>query len=163
MPSSTSTFLLLKILVSFWLGTVAVWDWRTGLIPNWMTLPVAAGAGGVQVYLGRWYVILIWILLFLIWRVHIIGGGDAKFLMGLFALFPTQQFALLFGVVVLVVSIPLMLLKHWSGEPLGMLRSIADTLTSGNPLPTEENLKRHGRRYAWTYCLPGIIYTWFFW
>jgi Flp pilus assembly protein protease CpaA len=99
----------------------------------------------------------------LIWRIHIIGGGDAKFLMGLFALFPTQQFVLLFGLIVLAVSIPLMILKHWSSDPLQILQSIAGTLRSGDPLPTQEDLESQGRRYAWTFCLPGIVYTWWFW
>ena len=163
MLSSISTFLLAKVLVSSWLGVVAVWDWRSGLIPNWLTLPVAVVVGAVHLYRGRWYVVLIWLVLFLIWRVHIIGGGDAKFLMGLFALFPTQQFALLFGTMVLAVSIPLMVLKHWSSDPVKILESIAKTLDAGDPLPDEEDLRRHGRRYAWTYCLPGIVYTWWFW
>jgi Flp pilus assembly protein protease CpaA len=162
LPSETLT-LLAKLVITAWLGAVAVWDWRTGRIPNWLSLPVMALGGGLQLYRGRWIILLIWVLLYLIWRVHIIGGGDAKLLMGLFALFPTQQFALVFGVVTLVVSVPLMVMQHWSGSPVEVLRSIMKTLGSGNPLPTQEDLETHGRRYAWTFCLAGVIYLWWFW
>jgi Flp pilus assembly protein protease CpaA len=139
---------------------VAVWDWRTGLIPNWLVLPAVALTGGYRLYQGNWYVVLIWAVLFLIWRVHIIGGGDAKLLMGLFALFPTLQFALLFGGLVLAVSVPLIVIRHWSRQPGKILESIAKTMRSGNPLPSREDLEKHGQRYAWTLCLPGIVYAW---
>jgi Flp pilus assembly protein protease CpaA len=162
LPSETVT-LVAKFLITAWLGAVAVWDWRTGRIPNWLSLPMVALAGGLQLYQGRWYILLIWAALYLIWRVHIIGGGDAKVLMGLFALFPTQQFALLFGVIVLAVSIPLILIKHWSGSPVRALRSLVKTMGSGNPLPSREDLETYGRRYAWTFCLPGVVYLWWFW
>ncbi len=155
--------LTVRILVSAWLSIVAVWDWRTGLIPNWLTLPMTASVGAFQLYHGRWFVLLIWGLIYLVWRGHIIGGGDAKFLMGLFALFPTQDFALVFGITVLAVSIVLMVLKHWSYKPVKIIESIAQTLKSGQPLPSQEDLEREGRRYAWTFCLPGILYTWWLW
>ncbi|MGD9029279.1 MAG: A24 family peptidase [Anaerolineae bacterium] len=162
LPSHTVT-LLAKLLITAWLVAVAAWDWRTGRIPNWLSLPMMAVAGGVQLYQGRWIIPVIWALLYLIWRVHIIGGGDAKLLMGLFALFPTQQFALVFGVVTLAVSVPLVVMRHWRGSLGEGLRSFVKTLGSGNPLPTREDLETHGRRYAWTFCLAGVIYLWWLW
>lgn len=155
--------LLVKLLITAWLAAVAVWDWRTGRIPNGLSLPVMGLAGALQLYQGRWYVLVIWALLYLIWRVHIIGGGDAKLLMGLFALFPTWRFTLLFGILVLAVSVPLLVLQHWDRSPFEVVRSIFKTLGSGNPLPSREDLEAHGRRFAWTFCLPGVVYLWWFW
>lgn len=162
-PASQTAWLLVKLSITAWLVAAAFWDWRTGLVPNWLTMPVVLIAGAVRLYQGTWIILPIWVLLFLIWRGHIVGGGDAKLLMGLFALFPTQQFAILFGVMVLAVSIPLMVLKHWNGSPLRVLQSIAKTLSAGSPLPSQEDLEVHGRRYAWTFCLPGLVYLWGFW
>jgi len=155
--------LLLKLLATAWLVAAAAWDWRTGLIPNWLTMPVVAGVGALRFYQGHWYVLIIWVLLYLVWRVNFVGGGDAKLLMGLFALFPTDAFALLFGVVVLAVTVPAILLKHWGKHPLRLMQEVAGRLSAGKLLPTREELEQQGRRYAWSFCLAGIVYTWWLW
>lgn len=66
---------------------IAAWtDWRTGLIPNWLTLPCIAGALIAHLVLGGpWGILLsgIGLLvsaatpLFLFWR-DAMGGGDVK-------------------------------------------------------------------------------------
>ena len=155
--------LLARLAITAWLGAVAVWDWRTALIPNWLTLPVMAVAGGLRLYQGRWYLLFIWALLYLIWRVNILGGGDAKFLMGLFALFPTYEFALLFCTMVLAISIPLLVVRHWGKRPAELLQAAIGRVAAGRLLPTREELERRGQQYAWTFCLPGVVYLWWLW
>jgi len=146
-----------------WLIAVVIWDRRRAIIPNWLTLPVMLAAGGVRLYQGHLYVLAIWVLLYLIWRVNIVGGGDAKLLMGLFALFPTYEFALLFSILVLVVSVPMIIARHWGKRPSDLAAALADRIGEGRFLPTREELETKGRQYAWTFCLPGVVYLWWLW
>ncbi len=155
--------LALRAALSLWLVAIAVWDARTARIPNWLTFPVMLAAGAWRLYQGVWIILGIWVLIFLIWKVNIIGGGDAKLLMGLFALFPTFEFAFLFAVVVLIVSLPLLYAKHWWRQPAEMVQGVAQRVRSGQIFPTHEELHAQGQQYAWTFCLPGLIYLWWLW
>lgn len=152
-----------RMALTAWLIAVAVWDWRRGIIPNWLTLPVMLVVGGVRLYQGHLHVLAIWILLYLIWRLNIVGGGDAKLLMGLFALFPTYEFALLFSVLVLIVLMPAVIVRHWGKRPSALMAALLDRITQGHLLPTQEELQTQGQQYAWTFCLPGVIYLWWLW
>jgi len=146
-----------------WLIAVAVWDRRRGIIPNWLTLPVMLAVGGVRLYQGQPLVLAIWVVLYLIWRVNIMGGGDAKLLMGLFALFPTYEFALIFSVLVLIALTPAMIVRHWGRRPIDLLAGVVGRLRQGRLLPTQEELRTQGKQYAWVFCLPGVIYLWWLW
>ena len=146
-----------------WLITVALWDWRRAIIPNWLTLPVMLAAGGVRLYQGHLHVLAVWLLIYLIWRMNIVGGGDAKLLMGLFALFPTYEFALLFSILVLAVSVPMIIARHWGKRPADLAAAVANRMGEGRFLPTREELETKGRQYAWTFCLPGVVYLWWLW
>lgn len=65
----------------------AATDWKTGAIPNWLTLPplvvapvvygIAHGWTGVVVSLGG--LVICGLVPFLLWRQGAIGGGDVKF------------------------------------------------------------------------------------
>lgn len=132
-------------------------------MPNWLTVPVMFITAGARLYQGQWHILLVWALVFLIWLLHIMGGGDAKLLMGLFALFPTREFFLLFGTVVIAILVVILLRKYWGQSPRALLRSVVERLEANQALPTEDELEKKGQRYAWVFCVPGIIYLWFFW
>ena len=117
----------------------------------------------MRLYQGRLYVLAIWVLLYLIWRLNIMGGGDAKLLMGLFALFPTYEFALLFSVLVLAALTPAMIIRHWGRHPIDLVAGVAGRLRQGRLLPTQEELRTQGKQYAWVFCLPGVVYLWWLW
>ncbi|MBS1253499.1 MAG: hypothetical protein MAG451_02548 [Anaerolineales bacterium] len=153
----------LRLGLSAWLVAIAIWDVRTTRIPNWLTFPVMLAAGAWRLYHSVWIVLPIWVLIYMIWRVNIIGGGDAKLLMGLFALFPTFDFAFLFAAVVLVASLPLLYRKHWWRRPAGVAQGVVQRINSGQIFPTQEELHTEGQQYAWTFCLPGLIYLWWLW
>ena len=153
----------IRLALTAWLVAVAVWDWRRAVIPNWLTLPVMLAAGGVRLYQGHLHILAIWVLLYLIWRVNIVGGGDAKLLMGLFALFPTYEFAFLFSILVLAVSVPMIIARHWGKRPSDLAAAVADRIGRSRFLPTREELEIKGQQYAWTFCLPGVVYLWGFW
>ncbi len=83
--------------------------------------------------------------------------------MGLFALFPTSEFALLFSVLVLATSVPLLIARHWGKRPAELLQAAIGRVATGRLLPTREELERRGQQYAWTFCLPGVVYLWWLW
>lgn len=153
----------LRVALSLWLVATSVWDIRTARIPNWLTLPMMLTAGAWRLYQQVWIILPVWVLIYMIWRVNVIGGGDAKLLMGLFALFPTFEFVFPFSVVVLIVSLPLLFRRHWWRRPAEMAQGVAQRISSGQIFPTQEELHTHGQQYAWTFCLPGLIYVWWLW
>ena len=161
--------LLIPVAITAWMLTVAIMDHRTGRIPNWLTAPVIFGVGAIRLIEGfqgqpvRFLLLVAWGVIFALWMLHFIGGGDAKFLMGEFALFPSMGFVALLAIVLLVITLPLLLLEL-RGRRLSEVRgSLSDRMVLGQILPTEEDLQTRGRRYAWTFAIPGIIYTWFYW
>jgi Flp pilus assembly protein protease CpaA len=175
----------LKLVVTLWLLGIAYIDARTATIPNWLTLPamaslvgwrlIRAGCYVVGVSLGRWgqcsaadvqallFTIVAWGFCFALWELHILGGGDSKTLMGILALFPSADFVVFLSLAVLVLSLPLLVLKQrgkgWRGVP-GTVRK---RLQTGSLFPTQRELEEEGRPYAWTFCVPGVIYLWFLW
>jgi Flp pilus assembly protein protease CpaA len=161
--------LAIKVAVSLWMIAVAVSDHRSGRIPNWLTAPVIFGVGAlrlVQAIGGDWTklgMLVAWGLVFLLWMLHFIGGGDAKFLMGLYALFPNMEFTAVLALILLVLIVPLVLMelrRRPAGESAG---SAYRRVVTGQLLPTEQDLQERGRRYAWTFALPGLVYTWIYW
>ncbi len=100
---------------------------------------------------------------FVLWALHILGGGDAKTLMGIFALFPTVEFALFLTIGVLVLSLPLLVLRLRHRRLLEVLQALGKRLKEGPFFPTQRELQEQGRPYAWTFCLPGVVYLWLLW
>jgi len=161
--------LLIPIAITVWMVAVAVMDHRTGRIPNTWTAPVLLVVGTVRLVegltgnLARVGMVVAWAAIFLLWMLHFIGGGDAKFLMAEVALFPTMEFIALLALILLVITLPLLLLEMKGREVAAVRQSLRDRLLMGLFLPTEEELQQRGRRYAWTFAIPGIIFTWVYW
>ena len=175
--------------------TIAYLDARTTTIPNWLTLPTLALAGGwrlagvvgsalmgmstqADLLPGGWvasllssgeavpafvFMILAWGICFALWELHVLGGGDSKTLMGMFALFPTADFGLFLAVGVLVLSLPLLLLRLRGKRLRDAWPVLRRRLQSDSFFPTERELQEEGRSYAWTFCLPGVVYLWLLW
>lgn len=161
MPPSSS--LGVKLIITLWLLAISIWDHQSRRVPNWLVLPVMFGALGWRIYEALFtganalgFVLVAWVALFLLWRGYIFGGGDAKFLMAILAIFPTSQFLIFFSLVVLVVSLPLLILQCIKTRSLPFQRGTG----GGVGLPTAEDLHQRGRPYCWTLALPGIIYLW---
>ena len=156
--------ILFKLAVTAWLGIVAVWDSRTGLIPNWLTLPVAVVGGALSLYAGpmeaRVIMLLCWAVLLLVWRLYIFRGGDAKLLMGLFALFPRYDFILVFCIVLFLVTLGLVVAKLWGQRPGELGQKLAARLQEHQFLPSSEELERRGQPHAWTFSLAGTVALW---
>ncbi len=184
--------LLLKLVVTLWLLAIAYIDVRTATIPNWLTLPAMAWMGGWRlsragchvlneamgragVSLGQWgqcsaadvqallLTFVAWGFCFALWELHILGGGDSKTLMGILALFPSAEFVVFLSLGVLILSLPLLLLKLRGKEWDGVSATLRERLQAGSLFPTQRELEEEGRPYAWTFCVPGVIYLWFLW
>jgi Flp pilus assembly protein protease CpaA len=156
-----------RTVISLWLVVAAWWDARTARISNLLSLPVMLAVGLARMISGpaevRVWVLVAWVLLFGLWNLHFIGGGDAKMLMSAFALFPTVFFALLFGVVALLIKMPLLVAEHVRGSVTESLRTLSLRMLFGLVLPTEEELRLRGKQYLWTFAVPTFLYTWVYW
>jgi len=169
--------LVLQIAITAWMVAISVMDHRIGFIRNTWTAPVFVGVGLYRLVVNGivqgqflWMGVLLltaWAVIFGLWGLHLLGGGDAKFLMAQFAIFPEMDFVMALAFILLIVTLPLLFLELWRqlrqrsvGDLLG---TVWQRIIAFQFLPTEEDLRRRGRRYAWTYAVPGIIYTWFYW
>lgn len=130
------------VAVSFQLVAVAcsliaaLTDWRTGRIPNWLTLPTMVAALLAQLALrGPWGategfagVLLCGGVPWLVFRTsggQAIGGGDVKLFGALGALLgPTAGLELELEALVLLLSVALVRLAY-RGELVALLRSVA--------------------------------------
>jgi Flp pilus assembly protein protease CpaA len=161
--------ILVRAAATAWMLAVAAIDHRTGRIPNSYTAPVMLGVGALRLAEGffgqpeRFLLLAAWAGIFGLWTVHFIGGGDAKFLMGLYALFPSMEFTAVLAFLLLIIT-GVLFLRELRGRPLAALgRGLRDRVITGQVMPTEAELHERGRRYAWTFAIPAIVYTWRYW
>jgi Flp pilus assembly protein protease CpaA len=161
--------LAVQVGLSAWMIAIAYLDYRSGIIPNVLTAPVIAIVGLYRLYEGftgkpeRFVLLVVWAIIFLLWMAHVVGGGDAKFLMALYALFPTMEFTAVLALILLLIMVPLVVLEFRRRSGGGGLGTLWRRLVTGQFLPTEKDLHERGRRYAWTYAVPGLVYLWLYW
>ncbi|MCB0215476.1 MAG: prepilin peptidase [Caldilineae bacterium] len=168
-----ATETLVKLMLTLWMLRISVLDHRTGRIPNALTAPMFLGVGLYRVVVeglmlqqwSRLWLLPTFAILFGMWMLHFIGGGDAKFLMGLFALFPSLEFLATLAFLLLVIMIPLLALEYRQrgAGPVASLRGLRARLLTGQFLPTQAELQERGRRYAWTFAVPAMAYMWIYW
>ncbi|MFO7917086.1 MAG: A24 family peptidase [Anaerolineae bacterium] len=178
--------LIVKLFVTVWLVVVPAVDLLHRRIANWLVVPVILCGVVWQIYrsgTGRSSVLLFiaisWMVIFAIWRVHIFGGGDAKFLMALFALFPDERFLLLVCLGVVLVAIPFFLWtrrRDFRAGPVETERapekegrapfcvsSLADLVYAWKTRvswPSRKKLESRGQPFVWGFALPGVVYVW---
>lgn len=112
-----------------------------------------AFATGTTVLIG-----VAWLTIWLLWEMHILGGGDAKLAMGLVGLFPTMEFVWLMLAASLLGSMAVLLIKHrW--RVFAHVAASAVTLFGG-ALPTRDELETNGQPMAFVYAAAGIAYVW---
>ena len=161
-----------------WMIWISVLDMRSGIIPNRITGPIMLGFGGFQITYGlmtylvptldgdghRIFGLLIaFAVIFGLWMLHFIGGGDAKFLMAMFALFPTMGFVSILAFILLILTVVLLIVNMWGTSPAAIARQAWTRIITGQVLPTRQELDERGKRYAWTFAVPGIVYTLRYW
>ncbi len=149
-----------NVALSAYLTLAAAWDLKRGIVPNWLTVPALLAAGGWQLYQGQWEFLQAWAIIFTLWMLRFFGGGDAKLMMALFALFPGVEFLVAFCWVALAATLPQIVLKYWRASPLAVVRRLKFRLVTGL-LPGEGDLEENGVRSTWIISLAGMLYAWF--
>lgn len=170
----------LKIAITIWLLTASIWDQTEKRIPNWLLLPVLLVGLVYQIYASidqrSWaalVVIVAWVVVFGLWQARVFGGADAKLLMALFALYPTQRFLVMLCVAVVGIGIPMLIydivqrtIEQRRAEQKDMPNPSAHDAAHGSTGPEDQKLSslpippKYSRPFAWVFALPGIIYTW---
>ena len=145
--------------LSTYLALAAAWDLKSGVVPNRLTVPAMAAAAGWQVYRGHWEFLGAWLIIFTLWMLRFFGGGDAKLMMALFAVFPRVDFLVFFCWVALAASLPQVVFKYRRTSPLAVARRLKLRLVTG-VFPSEEELGQDGVRSTWIISLAGGLYVW---
>lgn len=119
--------------------------------------------GDAQASAALLFMVVAWGFCFALWELHVLGGGDAKALMGIFALFPSLDFAAFLAIAVLMLSLPLLVLRLRGSRLRDIPEAVSERLGQRSFFPTRRELEEEGRPYAWTFCLPGVVYLWWLW
>lgn len=148
-----------NLTLSAYLILAAAWDLRYRVVPNWLTVPALVAAGGWQLHQGHWEFLQVWFAIFALWMLRFFGGGDAKLMMVLFALFPGTDFLVAFSWVALAATLPQIAFKYRRTSPLAVARRLKLRLATGL-LPGEGDLQESGVPSTWIISLAGVIYVW---
>ncbi len=162
----------IKLGLTLYLGAITALDWRTRVIPLALTLPAMLGLAVWRLYQGSFGFLFAWFFIFALWSTgRFFGGGDAKLLMALFALFPEERFLLVLCLSVLAMGVPVLVARAW-GKPLGataqrlweragvVLAILGGNLKAGGEEARLELEKEGVPAVAFT--LAGVIYAWMF-
>jgi Flp pilus assembly protein protease CpaA len=105
--SGTWIELLIRIGVVVWLALCAIWDTRTGQIPNVLTLP-ALVLGGMLAGLSGWerfgFCGTVLVVVCAVYFKGFMGGADAKMLVALAGLWPLGLMTVIVGSFLWVVG-----------------------------------------------------------
>ena len=136
---------------------ISVNDFKTRLVPNSITYPLMLiGIVRAIAYRDGTF-LLYWAVLFALWTVRFMGGGDAKLLMGLFGLYPDFQLVWFVAVSILVTGLPYLAFKYryeWRTIP----RDLFWRLITRQFLPSPAEFEKEAVPYAFSFCLAGAVY-----
>lgn len=152
-PSSRIAFAGIAALLAW----ISLNDFKTRRVPNAVTYPLMAVGIVRGVALADATFLLYWGVLFMLWQMRFMGGGDAKLLMGLFGLFPDFQFTWFVAVSILVTGLPYLAYKYrrqWRTIP----RSLFWRLITRQWLPSQTEFEKEAVPYAFSFCLAGAAY-----
>ncbi len=105
------------------LALISLHDWQTGRIPplaTWTFLLIGTAFGLVRLWLGDASALAFWMGAYLVWRMRLMGGGDAKILMGVFGVWPDLALLCLIAAL-LVASGGLVLVARYRWSALSRL------------------------------------------
>ena len=142
------------IALCVWISLV---DFRIHRVPNWITYPLMLAGLVRAITLVDAAVLLYWIVLFSLWQIRFMGGGDAKLLMGFFGLFPDFQLAWFMAVSILVTGLPYLVFKYrhqWRSIP----RALFLRLITRQFLPSPTEFEKEAVPYAFSFCLGCAAY-----
>jgi Flp pilus assembly protein protease CpaA len=148
-------------LVLIGISALGVWislvDFRIHRVPNWITYPLMLAGIARAIALADATFLIYWAVLFSLWQVRFMGGGDAKLLMGFFGLYPDFQLAWFMAVSILITGIPYLLFKYrreWRSIP----RALFLRLITRQLLPSQTEFEQEAVPYAFSFCLGCAAY-----
>jgi len=95
-----------KMLLTVYLLTLTVWDFKTCTNPWWATTPLLLALTGWRLVTGTWTGLLLsWAIVTAMYAAHIFGAADWRLLLITLALFPVRQYymTLLVGAFLLLI------------------------------------------------------------
>ena len=151
--------ILTPLVISAYLAVASIVDLKTHRVPNWLTLPPMMALGAVR--LARFDLVFLayWAGIYLCWLAQIWGGGDAKMLMVLFALWPRLDFLWVECLTILGLGLPFLIAKYWGRSPGELALRAYARLVTRNILPDEEELAA-GPAATWLLAAGGVVYSW---
>ena len=104
-------------------------------------------------------VALWWGVVYVLWTLHVLGGGDVRVFMALVALFPHPGMVAALWGGVLLVSLAWLVVIHRRHAWVPLLQ--AGQGMSGGRYPSREDLKEQGRPTTPGLVLGALVYLWF--
>ena len=154
--------ILTPLVISAYLAVASIVDLKTHKVPNWLTLPPMIALGAIRLTRFDLVFLAYWAGIYLCWAAHVWGGGDAKLLMALFALWPTLDFLWIECLTTLVLGIPLLIAEYRRSSPGELALRAYSRLATGDILPGEEKLAA-GSPATWLLAMGGLVYSWLAW
>ncbi|MBI5033364.1 MAG: prepilin peptidase [Chloroflexi bacterium] len=155
-PTELSTRMAFGAMVVLF-GWISLNDFRTRRVPNSVTYPLMlVGLGRAVSWLDATF-LFYWVVLFTVWQLRFMGGGDAKLLMGLFGLFPDFELAWFVALSILVTGLPYLAYKYryqWRAVP----RRLFWRVITCQFLPSSAEFEKESVPYAFSFCLAGAAY-----
>ena len=151
---------LARLMVTGALMTMAVVDRKTGQVPLGLTWPfmlAGAFAAAARAITLDFRVLPYWLAVLLVFHWNILGGGDAKLLLGVFGLYPTPAMLLAHTIVVLVRSVGTTIYRYRHQALSHFLKTNLSFLKVG---VTDEELQKRGIRATWGYALATALVLW---
>jgi len=153
------------VLFGGWRLVWGAWQLLGVLVP---ALAVASGdwahrASAAQAGNALQFMLVAWVICLALWWLHVIGGGDAKTLMAMLALFARPDFVTFLSLAVIALGLPVVLLKQRGKCLRDIPAAVFGWFKTGHLFPSERQLAEEGRPYVWLFCLPGVVYLWFLW
>lgn len=145
------------------------------LLASWAVLAAIASAAGGEprrAVVEAGLVCALWAALYGLWRVGVYGGGDARLLMALFALYPDADFAATLALGTLALVTPQLAWRYRHALVLqpGLAASVllaaagspaaALSLAARLPRPGQAALRLRGKRHTWAIAVPTLAYLW---
>ena len=144
---------------SLFMLSVAIIDLGTRRVPLWLTLPAMIGAIVYQLWWGGNItgLIIAWGVAFLMWKLKLYGGGDAKVLMALFGFYPLLSLAWAQVAVSLSVAVPWLLFKYRHQLQKSMV-TVGTMAVTGNIFPATRGYRKNGHPVIWVYALGWLLW-----
>jgi Flp pilus assembly protein protease CpaA len=147
------------VLLFIHLSSLFPWAKGVALPLSFLFLPLALSISqGGEALLS-----LSWLVIYILWQINLIGGGDGKLAMALIASFPRMDFIFLLLTTHIIFGLLFLFLRKGVKRSLLGIKHCAVMLLLLRELPSEKELEEEGVPSAWIICLAGGIYAWFLW